>query len=71
MENYTKFTPTELLKIGNEVKTKHDNLKQEIIEHTFQIEEIEKLINEKLIILDELEKNYVAIIETIDNYVIR
>jgi hypothetical protein len=65
MEDYSKYTPIELLKIGNDIKAKHDVLKQEIIEYSFQAEELEKLINKKLILLDELEKNYVAIIEII------
>jgi uncharacterized coiled-coil DUF342 family protein len=65
MEDYSKYTPIELLKIGNDIKTKHDALKQEIVDYSFQIEELEKLINEKLVLLDELEKNYVVIIEKI------
>jgi hypothetical protein len=65
MEDYSKYTPIELLKMGNDIKTKHDALKQEIIEYSFQTEELEKLINKKLALLDELEKNYVAIIEII------
>jgi len=66
MEDLNKLTPTELLKMGNDIKAKHDALKQEIIDISFEIEEFETKIEEKLLALDELERNYVAIIETIE-----
>jgi hypothetical protein len=66
MEDLTQYTPTELLKIINDNNAKHEAIKQEIINHTIEIDNIETLINEKIIILDELEKNYVILIEEMD-----
>jgi len=65
MEDYTKLTPTELLKRGNDIKARHDVLKQEIIDTTVEIERLETSINNKIVELDELERNYVAIVEVI------
>jgi len=66
MEDLSKCTPIELLKMGNDIKVKHDALKQEIIDYTYEAEELDKKINEKVAILDELERNYVAIVEEIE-----
>jgi hypothetical protein len=66
MEDLSKCTPTELLKIGNDIKVKHDTLKQEIIDLSFEVEELERKINEKIVLLDELERNYVAVVEEIE-----
>lgn len=63
MENLDKYTPIELQKIGNDIKVKHDLLKEEIVKDTYDIENLEKQINKKVNLLDELEKNYVKIIE--------
>jgi len=63
MEELDKYTPTELQKIGNDIKAQHDALKLEIIDDSFEMEELEKRINEKATLLKELEKNYVKIIE--------
>lgn len=63
MVDLTKYSPTELLKIGNDIKAKHDALKQEIINYSFQLEELEKAINSKILELDNLEKNYIEIVE--------
>lgn len=67
MENLSGYTPTELLKMSNDVTAKHNALKQEIINHTIEVDELEKKINEKIIILDQLEKNYVALMEELNN----
>ncbi len=66
MENLSEYTPTELLKMINDIKKKHDTLKQEIVDHTFQVDELEKIINNKLNELAEAEKNYVALIEEME-----
>ncbi len=66
MKNLSEHTPTQLLKMINDVKEKHDTLKQEIINYTLQVEEYEKIINNKLNELTEVEKNYVALIEEIE-----
>lgn len=66
MENLNILTPTELLKRGNELKEKHDALKDEIIADTYEIEKLEKQINEKAMKLDAIEKEYISIIEIIE-----
>jgi septal ring factor EnvC (AmiA/AmiB activator) len=63
MEDLSKYTPIELQKIGNDIKAKHDKLKEELIANTYEMEELEKRINEKVKLLEELEKNYVEIVE--------
>ena len=63
MENLSGHTKTELQKLGNEIKAKHDALKEEIIAHTYEMEELEKKINEKVALLQQLEKNYVEVVE--------
>jgi hypothetical protein len=65
MEDLIKYTPIELNKLFNDIKLKHDTLKQEIIDHTFEADELEKTINNKLLLLDEAEKTYIALIEEI------
>lgn len=67
MENLTKCTPTELLKIGNDIVAKHEALKMDIINDSILIEELQKKINDKLKQLDDLEKNYVLVVEEINN----
>jgi hypothetical protein len=67
MENLSGYTPTHLLKMINDVKVKHDALKQEIINDTLEIDELEIRINKKIETLTELEKNYVALIEEMEN----
>ena len=63
MEDLTKYTKIELQKIGNDIKAQHDALKQELIADTYEMEELEKRINEKVELMQELEKNYVEIVE--------
>ena len=63
MEDLSKYTQIELQKMGNDIKEKHDKLKKELIDDTYEMEELEKSINEKAALMQELEKNYVAIIE--------
>jgi SMC interacting uncharacterized protein involved in chromosome segregation len=67
MENLNQYTTIELNKMINDIKVKHDALKQEIINHTLEIDEIEETINKKIVVLEELEKNYIALIEEITN----
>ena len=59
MNNLSDYTSTELLKLINDIKINHDNIKQEIVDYTFEVDNIEKIINDKIILLNELEKNYV------------
>jgi uncharacterized coiled-coil DUF342 family protein len=66
MENLSKYTPTELLKLINDIKLKHDNLKQEIIDYTYQVDELNKIINNKINELTDVENYYVALIEEME-----
>jgi len=67
MEDLSKHTPTELLKMINDSKAKHDNLKQEIIDLTYEIEVLEEKINARIDVLSKTEKNYVELIEELNN----
>jgi len=67
MEDLTKYTPTELLKMINDTETIHTNLKKEILDYTLEADELEKTVNEKIKKLDELEKQYVILITEINN----
>jgi septal ring factor EnvC (AmiA/AmiB activator) len=66
MENLSKYTPIELNKMLNDIKLKHDTLKQEIINCTYDAEELEKKINEKIKVLTEIENSYVLLIEEME-----
>ena len=66
MEDLTKYTPTELLKLGNDTSKKHEALKEIIINKTHEIDSIEKYINDKLKELEQAEKDYIEIIAEID-----
>lgn len=63
MNDYKNKTTTELLKLINDLKSNYDILKQEIIDYSVEIDEIEKIINEKIIKLTNFEKNYISLIE--------
>lgn len=63
MEELNMLTPTELLKICNDIVAKHDSLKQEIINLSYEADELENKIKRKLDELNDLEKKYVTIIE--------
>ena len=63
MENLDKYSPIQLQKMGNDIKTRHDVLKKEIIAHLYEIEELEKKINDEVTLLQKLEDEYINIIE--------
>lgn len=70
MKNLTDYSSTELLKLINDIKSNHDILRKELIDYSYEIDELEKMINEKINIanaklneLTELEKNYILLIE--------
>ena len=63
----SELTPTELLKLINDTQKKHEELKKEIIDYTYEIENLETLINERIEILTTLEKSYVELIELLSN----
>lgn len=66
MENLSGYTPTELLKMINDMKAMHDVLKQEIIDLTYQVDELEEIINNKLNEFTEVEKNYIELIDELN-----
>ena len=65
MEDLNKLTPIQLQKLGNDIKAQHDKLKEELIADTYEMEELEKKMNEKVKLMKELEDNYVEIVEKI------
>jgi hypothetical protein len=67
MEDYSKYTPTELLVMINNVKISHDKLKQEIFSYLQEIENLSELINKREIELNSVEKQYVNLIEELNN----
>lgn len=65
--DFTKYSELELLKISNDTKKEHDILREEIVQHTYEIDEIHKQINKKLERLTVLEDRYVEVMEEIVN----
>lgn len=66
MEDLSKYTPTELIKLANDIKSEHERLKKEIIDDSHVLDELQNKINKNITLLTELEKKYVGIIEEID-----
>jgi len=66
MEYYSKYTPTDLLKIANDIKSEHEKIKKTIIDDTHEADKLKDKINKNLLKLEELEKKYVNIVEEID-----
>lgn len=66
MEDLSKRTPTELLKMINDSKTVHENLKKEIMDLTYEVDEIESKINKKIAELTLTEQQYVELIEELN-----
>ena len=66
MKELSTYTPTELLKLLNDTKEKHEQTKKEIEEATYQIDELEIVINDKIAALTEMETQYVLLIEEMD-----
>jgi SMC interacting uncharacterized protein involved in chromosome segregation len=67
MENLSGYTPTQLLKMINDCKVKHETLKQKIIGLVDEIETLEIKINLEINALTESEKEYVELIEELSN----
>lgn len=61
--DYSELTPTELLKVGNDIKSKHDKLKSDIMYDLQIFDEIRNRINQNISILNDMEKKYVTIVE--------
>lgn len=74
MENLEKYTPTDLLKIINDTEKEHNRLKEETVNYTIELDELENTINVKIQLINnniqkisELEKKYVDLIEELNN----
>lgn len=67
MEDLSKYTPTELLKIGNDIKSKVDLVKKNIVDDTYVIDDAQARINHNLKVMDDLLKIYDEIINEINN----
>ena len=65
MNALSGYTKTQLLKIINDVKIKHNTLKQDIINLTYEMDNIEITINEKALELENIEKFYIDLVEEI------
>lgn len=70
MEEITSIkdlTATQLLKHINDCQNLHEKTKTEMVDILFEIEALEHSINEKSQILTYLEKQYVELIEELNN----
>jgi SMC interacting uncharacterized protein involved in chromosome segregation len=67
MENLSGYTPTQLLKMINDCKLKHETLKQEILGFVDEVETLEIKINLSIATLTQSEKEYIELIEELDN----
>ena len=67
MEEYSEFTDTELLCEVNDIVTKYEVLKKEVIDNTVVIDECEKTINTKIALITEMENKYIKIIAELEN----
>ena len=67
MEDLKQYTPTELLKKLNDTKLVHEVIKSKIFEFTNQVDLLEEMINNELVLLSETEKDYIQLIEEINN----
>jgi hypothetical protein len=67
MENLSGYTPTELLKLINDSKVEHERLKQKIFGLIDEVETLEIKINLEINALTQSEKEYVALIEELNN----
>jgi len=66
MENLSGYTSTQLLKIGNDIKKQYDELKVDIVNETYLLQEVENRLNEKLSKFELLEKHYTTVINEIN-----
>lgn len=71
MNNLINYTDTELLKLLNENKNTHDNLKNEIINDTYEFDDYVlnkgNEINKKIEKLNEFERIYIDLLEELNN----
>ena len=67
MSALSEYTPTQLLKMINDSKVKHECMKKEILEFTDEVETLEMKINVRLDVLSKIEQQYVELIEELNN----
>jgi penicillin-binding protein-related factor A (putative recombinase) len=67
MKEFEKYSPTELLKMINDSKTEHDSVKQDIVQYTLELDELEKKINERIEYLNIIEDVYIKLIDELNN----
>jgi hypothetical protein len=67
MENLSGYTPTQLLKMINDCKVKHETLKQEINGFVDEVKILEMKINASIDVLTKSEREYVELIEELSN----
>jgi Spy/CpxP family protein refolding chaperone len=67
MEDLSECTPTQLLKMINDSKVEHENLKKEIVNLTYEVDTLESKINAKIAELTIAEQRYVELIEELNN----
>lgn len=63
MENLSSYSPIELQKMINDTNLSHEKIKEEIIDLSIEIDRIQAIINEKIEQMNNLENNYVNLIE--------
>lgn len=63
MEDIKTITPTHLLKLINDSKFEHEKVKTELHKLLTESDELEILINSKLLELEAIEKQYIILIE--------
>jgi hypothetical protein len=66
-KKYSELSMIELTNLINQVKTKHDSIKESILAMVSQVEELENMINNDLIKLREFEDQYIQLIEELNN----
>lgn len=66
-KEYSELSMIELTNLINQVKLKHDNIKENILAMVNQVEELENIINNDLIKLREFEDQYIKLIEELNN----
>ena len=61
MKDFNEMTPIELNVLINKINENHELLKSEVKSLTYDIEDIEKKINEKMKSIGNLEEKYVEL----------
>jgi hypothetical protein len=67
MNELSNYSSTEILKFINDLKINHESLKNEVFKLLDDIDQIEIIINNKIVELKDIEKNYTILIEELTN----